>query len=255
MRKPLIAGNWKMYQTTGQAVALVERLRALLAEIAGVDVVVCPPFTAMQAVAEALEGSRIGLGAQNMHWEGEGAYTGEVSPVMLTDLGCRYVILGHSERRQHFGETDLNVNRKVRAALRHHLAPILCVGETFGEREEGRTFPVVEGQLRGGLSDIPPQAGEGIVVAYEPVWAIGTGHTATPEQAATVHAFIRKQLGELWGEAAGRAVRILYGGSVKPDNMDALMAAPEIDGALVGGASLKAEAFARIVHFKASKRP
>ena len=255
MRKPLIAGNWKMYQTTGQAVALVERLRALLAEIAGVDVVVCPPFTAMQAVAEALEGSRIGLGAQNMHWEGEGAYTGEVSPVMLTDLGCRYVILGHSERRQHFGETDLNVNRKVRAALRHHLAPILCVGETFGEREEGRTFPVVEGQLRGGLSDIPPQAGEGIVVAYEPVWAIGTGHTATPEQAATVHAFIRKQLGELWGEAAGRAVRILYGGSVKPDNMDALMAAPEIDGALVGGASLKADAFARIVHFKASKRP
>jgi len=190
-----------------------------------------------------------------MHWEGEGAYTGEVSPVMLTDLGCRYVILGHSERRQHFGETDLNVNRKVRAALRHHLAPILCVGETFGEREEGRTFPVVEGQLRGGLSDIPPQAGEGIVVAYEPVWAIGTGHTATPEQAATVHAFIRKQLGELWGEAAGRAVRILYGGSVKPDNIDALMAAPEIDGALVGGASLKADAFARIVHFKASKRP
>ncbi|MGH7404378.1 MAG: triose-phosphate isomerase [Candidatus Methylomirabilales bacterium] len=255
MRKPLIAGNWKMYQTTGQAVALVERLRALLAEIAVVDVVVCPPFTAMQAVAEALKGSRIGLGAQNMHWEGEGAYTGEVSPVMLTDLGCRYVILGHSERRQYFGETDLNVNRKVRAALRHHLAPILCVGETFGEREEGRTFPVVEGQLRGGLSDIPPQAGEGIVVAYEPVWAIGTGHTATPEQAATVHAFIRKELGEVWGEAAGRAVRILYGGSVKPDNIDALMAAPEIDGALVGGASLKADAFARIVHFKALKRP
>ncbi len=250
MRKPLIAGNWKMYQTTGQAVALVERLRALLAEIAGVDVVVCPPFTAMQAVAEALKGSQIGLGAQNMHWEGEGAFTGEVSPVMLTDLGCRYVILGHSERRQHFGETDLNVNRKVRAALQHHLAPILCVGETLREREEGRTFPVVEGQLRGGLSDIPPQAGEGIVVAYEPVWAIGTGHTATPEQAATVHAFIRKQLGELWGETAGRGVRILYGGSVKPDNIDALMAAPEIDGALVGGASLKADAFARIVYFE-----
>lgn len=253
MRKPLIAGNWKMYQATGQAVALVERLRVLLAEIGGVDVVVCPPFTAMQAVAGALKGSRIGLGAQNMHWEGEGAFTGEVSPVMLTDFGCRYVILGHSERRQYFGETDLNVNRKVRAALQHHLAPILCVGETLREREEGRTFPVVEGQLRGGLSDIPPQAGEGIIVAYEPVWAIGTGHTATPEQAATVHAFIRKQLGELWGEAAGMAVRILYGGSVKPDNIDALMAAPEIDGALVGGASLKADAFARIVHFKAAK--
>ncbi len=244
-----------MYQTTAQAVALVERLRALLAEIAGVDVVVCPPFTAIQVVAETLQGSRIGLGAQNMHWEGEGAYTGEVSPVMLTDLGCRYVILGHSERRHYFGETDLNINRKVKAALRHHLAPILCVGETFAEREEGRTFRVVEGQLRGGLSDIPPQAGEGIVVAYEPVWAIGTGHTATPEQAATVHAFIRKQLGELWGGAAGLAVRILYGGSVKPDNIDALMAEPDIDGVLVGGASLKPDAFARIVRFEKVRSP
>jgi triosephosphate isomerase len=255
MRKPLIAGNWKMYQTTAQAVALVERLRALLAAIAGVDVVVCPPFTAIQAVAEALKGSRIGLGAQNMHWEGEGAYTGEVSPVMLADLGCRYVIVGHSERRQYFGETNLNVNRKVKAALRHHLAPILCVGETLAEREEDRTFPVVEAQLQGGLSDVPPQAGARIVVAYEPVWAIGTGRTATPEQAATVHAFIRKQLGELWGEAAGMAVRILYGGSVKPDNIDALMAEPEIDGALVGGASLKADAFARIVRFETVRSP
>jgi triosephosphate isomerase len=255
MRKPLIAGNWKMYQATAEAVALVGRLRALLADVAGVDVVVCPPFTAIQAAAEALKGSRIGLGAQNMHWEAEGAYTGEVSPVMLMDLGCRYVILGHSERRQYFGETDLNVNRKVKAALRYHLVPILCVGETLGQREEGRTFPVVEGQIRGGLSDIPPQAGTGIVVAYEPVWAIGTGRTATPEQAATVHAFIRKQLGELWGEAAGMAVRILYGGSVKPDNIDALMAEPEINGALVGGASLKADGFARIVRFEKIRNP
>jgi triosephosphate isomerase len=255
MRKPLIAGNWKMYQTTAEAVALVGRLRALLAEIAKVDVVICPPFTAIQAAAEALKGSRIDLGAQNMHWEAEGAYTGEVSPVMLADLGCRYVILGHSERRQHFSETDLTVNRKLKAALRHHLVPIVCVGETLREREEDRTFSVVEGQLRGGLSDIPAQAGAGIVVAYEPVWAIGTGHTATPEQAATVHAVIRRQLGGLWGEAAGMAVRILYGGSVKPDNIDALMAEPDIDGALVGGASLKADAFARIVRFETVRSP
>jgi len=200
VRKPLIAGNWKMYQTTGQAVALVERLRALLAEIAGVDVVVCPPFTAMQAVAEALKGSRIGLGAQNMHWEGEGAYTGEVSPVMLTDLGCRYVILGHSERRQHFGETDLNVNRKVRAALRHHLAPILCVGETFGEREEGRTFPVVEGQLRGGLSDIPRRRGKGSS------WRMsrsGRSEPGTPPPRNRRQRFTPLS-GSSWGSSGGR---------------------------------------------------
>lgn len=249
-RKPLIAGNWKMYQTTAQAVALVKHLQALLTDTGEVEVVVCPPFTALPAVAEALQSSRIGLGAQNMHWEREGAYTGEVSPAMLTDLGCRYVILGHSERRQHCGETDLHVNRKLRAALQHHLTPILCVGETLAEREAGRTLQVVEGHLRGGLSGVPPQAGEGIAVAYEPVWAIGTGHTATPEQAATVHAFIRKRLAELWGEGAAMAIRILYGGSVKPDHIDALMAKPEIDGVLVGGASLKADAFARIVRFQ-----
>ncbi len=248
MRKPLIAGNWKMYQTTPDAVALVKGLKGLLGQREGVEVVVCPPFTALPVVAEALKDSWIGLGAQNMHWEKEGAYTGEVSPVMLADCGCRYVILGHSERRQYFGETDMNVNRKLRAALEHKLIPILCIGETLAEREGGRTIQVVDGQLQGGLSGIP--AGAGIAVAYEPVWAIGTGHTATPEQAAEVHTFIRKRLAELWGEAMATAVRIVYGGSVKPDNIDALMAEPEIDGALVGGASLKADAFARIVQFE-----
>jgi triosephosphate isomerase len=255
VRKPLIAGNWKMHGTAAQATALVERLRGLVPDPFEVEVVVCPPFTTLRVVAEALKGSRIGLGAQNMHWEREGAYTGEISPVMLTELGCRYVILGHSERRQYFGEADLQVNRKVKAALEHELIPILCVGETLVEREEGRTLEVVDAQLRGGLTEVRPKVGDGMAVAYEPVWAIGTGHTATPQQAATVHAFIRKRLADLWGEAVAMAVRILYGGSVKPDNIDALMAEAEIDGALVGGASLKAEAFASIVHFKASKRP
>lgn len=250
MRKPLIVGNWKMYQTTVQAVALVELLRTLVADVLEVEVVICPPFTALPSVATALEGSRIGLGAQNMHWEKEGAYTGEVSPVMLTDLGCRYVILGHSERRQHFGETDVQVNRKLRAALGHEITPILCVGETLGEREEGRTLQVVEAQLQGGVGDIPAQAAKNIAVAYEPVWAIGTGRTATAAQAAEVHGFIRTRLGALWGEAAATEVRILYGGSVKADNIDGLMAEAEIDGALVGGASLKADSFARIVRFE-----
>ncbi len=250
MRVPLIAGNWKMYKTPSDAVALVERLKGLVEPGDGVEVVVCPPFTALPAVAQALKGSRIGLGAQNMHWEKEGAYTGEVSPMMLADLGCRYVIVGHSERRQYFGETDQHVNRKLKAALGHKLFPIVCVGETLAEREGGRTIQVVDGQLRGGFSGIPPEAGAGIAVAYEPVWAIGTGHTATPEQAAEVHTFIRKHLTELWGETVATVVRIVYGGSVKPDNVDALMAEAEIDGALVGGASLKADDFARIVQFQ-----
>jgi triosephosphate isomerase len=250
MRRPLIAGNWKMYMTTADAVALVKKLKSLLGGADDVEVVVCPPFTALPAVAETLKDSRIGLGAQNMHWEREGAYTGEVSPMMLTDLGCRYVILGHSERRQYFGEADPQVNRKLKAALEHRLTPIVCVGETLVEREDDRTLQVVEGQIQGGLDGISGQAAEGIAVAYEPVWAIGTGRTATTEQAAEVHGFIRKRLVELWGEPAATSVRILYGGSVKPDNIDGLMAEPEIDGALVGGASLKADTFARIVRFE-----
>ena len=239
-----------MYMTTADAVALVKQLQTLLAGTDAVEVVVCPPFTALPSAAQALEGSRILLGAQNMHWEKEGAFTGEVSPVMLTDLGCRYVILGHSERRQYHGEDDFLVNRKVKAALEHGLTPIVCIGETLGERQDGRTLSVVERQLQGGLSGISAEEGYGITLAYEPVWAIGTGHTATTEQAAEVHSFIRKQLAELWGEPTATAVRILYGGSVKPDNIDGLMAEPDIDGALVGGASLKADTFARIARFE-----
>ncbi len=233
MRTPLIAGNWKMFKTTAEAVALAERLKEALDGVEGVEVVICPPVTALAAVAKVLAGSPIGLGAQNMHWEKEGAYTGEVSPVMLTELGCRYVILGHSERRQYFGETDLQVRRKLKAALAHQLTPILCIGETLVEREDGRTFQVVEGQLQGGIAGISAEGGEKIVIAYEPVWAIGTGRTATPEQAGEVHAFIRKRLVELWGETVAAKVRILY----------------------VGGASLKAETFARIVHFQHVQRP
>ncbi len=256
MRIPLIAGNWKMYLTTADAVALVKQLQSLLEEHDDeAEVVVCPPFTALPAVAGALKGSRIGLGAQNMHWEKEGAFTGEVSPVMLKDVGCRYVILGHSERRQYFGEADPQVNRKLKAALECRVTPILCIGETLAEREEGLTLQVVGGQLKGGLSGVSAQAGERVAVAYEPVWAIGTGRTATPEQAEEVHAFIRKRLTEHWGETAAAKIRILYGGSVKPDNIDALMAEPEIDGALVGGASLKADTFARIVQFQKVQRP
>lgn len=255
MRKPLIAANWKMYQTISDGVALVRRLRALLGDNDAVEVVVCPPFTALQTVGEALKGSRIGLGAQDMHWEKEGAYTGEISPVMLTDVGCRYVILGHSERRQYFGETDPQVNRKLKAALEHQLVPILCVGEALEERKDGRTLQVVELQLQGGLSEVAPQAAERMAIAYEPVWAIGTGLTATPEQAVEVHAFIRNYLAKTWGKAAATTIRILYGGSVKPDNIDALMAEAEIDGALVGGASLKADAFARIVQFQSVRSP
>ena len=239
-----------MYMTTADAVALVKQLQTLLEGTDTVEVVVCPPFTALPAVGEALKGSGIGLGAQNMHWEKEGAFTGEVSPVMLKDLGCRYVILGHSERRQYFGEDDFLVNRKLSVALEHGLTPIVCIGETLAERQDGRTLQIVERQLQGGLSNNPPETAYGITLAYEPVWAIGTGHTATTEQAAEVHSFIRKRLAELWGEATATAVRILYGGSVKSDNIDGLMAEPDIDGALVGGASLKADSFARIVRFE-----
>ena len=255
MRTPLIAGNWKMYHTAATAVALVKGLQKLLRKSDNVEVVVCPPFTSLPAVARALANSRIGVGAQNMHWEKEGAYTGEISAEMLTELGCRYVVLGHSERRQNFRETDLDVNRKVKAAIKHRLTPILCIGETLAEREEGLTLQVVGGQLKGGLTGVSAQAGERVAVAYEPVWAIGTGRTATPEQAEEVHAFIRKRLTEHWGEPAAAKIRILYGGSVKPDNIDALMAEPEIDGALVGGASLKTDTFARIVQFQKVQRP
>jgi triosephosphate isomerase len=250
MRRPLIAGNWKMYKTIPEAVALAREVAAGAGpELGEVEVLVAPPFTALHAVKQALAGSAVGLSGQNMYWEGEGAFTGEVSPLMLRDAGCTHVILGHSERRQVFGETDEGVARKAAAALAQALTPILCVGETLAERESGRTMEVVERQVERGLRALSPDQVAGLVIAYEPVWAIGTGRTATPAQAQELHAFIRKRVATSHGEPAAEAARILYGGSVKPDNIGALMAEPDIDGALVGGASLVAASFLKIVRY------
>jgi len=253
MRRALIAGNWKMYKTVPEGVALAQEIRAGLAlPLKDRDVLVAPPFTALAAVGEALRGSDVFLGGQNMHWEREGAFTGEISPTMLKQVGCSHVILGHSERRHVFGESDDVVARKTRAAVDNGLTPILCVGETLPERESSLTLEVVERQLERALRALTPDEASRAVVAYEPVWAIGTGRTATPAQAQEVHAFIRKRLSATHGEPVAAAVRILYGGSVKPDNVDGLMAEPDVDGALVGGACLKAESFLRIVRYQRS---
>lgn len=246
----MIAGNWKMNKTQGEAVVLAEALvRGLAADPADAEVLVAPPFVALAAVAQALKGSGIRLAAQNMHWEKEGAFTGEVSPTMLRDLACSHVILGHSERRQLFGETDEDVARKVQAALQHALTPVVCMGETLQEREASRTMEIVERQLERALRKVAPDDVAGLLVAYEPVWAIGTGRTATPAQAQEVHAFIRRRVASSHGDAVAAAMRILYGGSVKPDNTEALMAEADVDGALVGGASLSADAFLKIVRY------
>jgi triosephosphate isomerase len=250
MRKPLIAGNWKMFKTVPEALALVGALRDDLSKApVGHEVLVAPPFTAIHAVAEALKGSRIFVAGQHMHAEKEGAFTGEISAGMLKGAGASHVVLGHSERRQLFGETDDGVGRKARVAFDNGLTPILCVGETLDEREAGRIFQVIERQLDAALTRLTPDEAAVAVVAYEPVWAIGTGRVATPEQAQEVHAFIRKRVATTHGEGVAHAQRILYGGSVKPDNVDGLMAQADIDGALVGGACLKADSFLRIVRF------
>lgn len=254
MRIPLIAGNWKMFKTTAEAVALASALVELLKNVDDVEVAVCPPFTTLHAVSKVLASSGIALGAQDLHWEKEGAYTGEVSAPMLLDVGCRYVIVGHSERRQYFSETDGMINKKTRAALEHDLTPIVCVGETLEEREAGRTFEVIEDQVRGSLADLSPEQGRRLVIAYEPVWAIGTGRTATPVEANEAQGFIRTLLASRFGKEISDRIRILYGGSVKPDNIATLMAEPEIDGALVGGASLDAHSFAKIVKYKLDVR-
>jgi len=246
VRIPVIAGNWKMYKTPSEAVVLAKGIVKALSSLNGPEVVVCPPFAALTAVGQVVAGSRIGLGAQNLHWAKEGAYTGEVSADMLRDIGCRYVIIGHSERRQYFGETDENVNKKSCAALATGLIPIVCVGETLAEREAGRADAVVEMQLKGALSGLSPEQVRRLIFAYEPVWAIGTGQTATPIQAEEMHAHIRKTIAMLVDAEIASGVRILYGGSVKPDNAKELLDRPEIDGALIGGASLQAESFAAI---------
>jgi triosephosphate isomerase len=248
-RRPMIAGNWKMHKTVPEAVALATRLAQTVGNFEQREVLVAPPFTALLEVHRALAGSRILLGAQNMYCEDTGAFTGEVSPVMLLSAGCTHVILGHSERRQIFGESDELINRKVLQAIRKELRPILCIGETLSEREAGRAQTVVESQLRTGLKSLTREDHSRIILAYEPVWAIGTGRTATPAQAQEMHGFIRGLLSGLFDPDSAGAIRILYGGSVKPDNISELMAEPDIDGALVGGASLKAEDFEKIVKF------
>ena len=245
MRKVIVAGNWKMHKTASEAVELVAALKPLLKGVA-VEAVVCPPFTSLQAVHAALEGSAIGLGAQNMHWAADGAHTGEISAAMLLASGCTYVILGHSERRQ-AGESDEMVHRKLVVALDAGLRPIVCVGETLAEREAGRIEEVVLGQVGGALGDLDGDAVAAMVLAYEPVWAIGTGATATAAQAEEVHALIRGYLAERLGAETAAALRIQYGGSVKPENAAELFAQENIDGGLIGGAALAAESFAAIV--------
>ncbi|MDI6892597.1 MAG: triose-phosphate isomerase [Actinomycetota bacterium] len=251
MRTPLMAGNWKMNKTAGQAVHLVQDLAELIKGVKDVEVVVCPPFTALKSISTVIELDRLAikLGAQDMYWEEKGAFTGEISPIMLKDLRVDYVIVGHSERRQYFGETDETVNKKVRSALDHELIPIVCVGETLEEREREETNIVVEKQIAGGLAGLDPFEVEKLVIAYEPIWAIGTGATATPEVANDVIRHIRAIIGSQFTPPVAKRIRILYGGSVTPENIDDLMDEPDIDGVLVGGASLDAEKFARIVRF------
>ncbi|MFQ5611008.1 MAG: triose-phosphate isomerase [Anaerolineae bacterium] len=252
MRTPIIAGNWKMHNTVAEAVVLARAVRDAVAGVHGAETVLCPPFTALVAVSDVIGDSRVGLGAQNMHWQEKGAFTGEVSPSMLQGL-CQYVILGHSERRQYFGETDEGVNRKVKAALAHDLTPIVCVGENLAQNEAGQTEAVVGGQVRAAFADLSAgQAGQ-IIVAYEPIWAIGTGKAAEPAAVNSIIGLcIRGTLAGAFGEKVAQAVRVQYGGSVNPGNIERFMAQPDIDGALVGGASLKVETFVPLVEAAAS---
>jgi triosephosphate isomerase len=249
MRIPVIAGNWKLFKTISESIALVQELRPLVAACQGVEIVVAPVFTSLSRVADAIGGSNINLAAQDCYWEEEGAFTGEVAPKLLKDAGCSHVIIGHSERRQFFGETDMTVSKKARAAIAAGLRAIVCVGESLTERESEQTFSVIEAQLHGSLAGLAAENFAHVIIAYEPVWAIGTGKTASDTQAQEVHAFIRQLVARMADQATADAVRILYGGSVKPDNIKGLMMQPDIDGALVGGASLKADSFAAITAF------
>lgn len=246
-RTPLIMGNWKMFKGANEGAQAAREVARLTASIHGVEVGVAPAFTALYAVGKALEGSRVKLSSQNVYWEDQGAFTGEVSPKMLTDLGCHYGIIGHSERRTYFGETDQGVNRKAKALLEHKITPIVCVGETLPERDAGDAARKVTGQVEAALANLSPAEIERLVIAYEPIWAIGTGRNASPAQAEEIHKLIRAVLVRLAGSEKAESVRILYGGSVKPENAGALIAEENIDGALVGGASLDPENFAGIV--------
>ena len=249
MRKPVIAGNWKMNKTVAEAVALASEIKERVAGVENVRIIVCPVFTAVKSVADVLKGSNVKVGAQNMYWEASGAYTGEVSGEMLLEAGAEYVILGHSERRQYFGETNETVNRKLKKALSIGLKPIVCIGETLAERESDKTEAVIESQVRAGLAGLTADEMKGVIIAYEPVWAIGTGKTATADQAEAVHSFVRNLLTQLWDKETAEAVIIQYGGSMKPENVSSLLAQPDIDGGLIGGAALKADSFEKLVKF------
>ena len=248
MRRPIIAGNWKMHKTVAEAKQLVTELIPLVKDVAA-EVVVCPVYTALYAVQEILKDTNIALGAQNLYWEEKGAFTGEIAPQMVKEAGCKYVIIGHSERRQFFGETNGTVNKKLQAAFHADLLPILCVGEMLADREDGSTEKVIQEQVSQGLKDLTEQQVASMVIAYEPVWAIGTGRTASADDANAVCKFIRTTVKENFGQPAADAVRIQYGGSVKPENVAELMAKSDIDGALVGGASLEAGKFSKIVKY------
>jgi triosephosphate isomerase (TIM) len=247
VRIPLIAGNWKMYKTVQEAIFFVKELRAVLKDTGDLEVVVAPPFTAIHAVAEAVRNTSIAVASQDVYWEREGAFTGEISAAMVAEAGAEYAIVGHSERRRLFGETDQHVNRKVAAALGASLTPIVCVGETLEQRERQETLAVLDRQIKEGLDSLAGDQIAELVIAYEPVWAIGTGRTATTAQAAEAHAHIRTRLRQWFGADAAERCRILYGGSVKPDNIGELIAEPDVDGALVGGASLEVKSFSEIV--------
>ena len=249
MRRPVIAANWKMYKTRRETQEFFDRFKPLVRATTHCDIVVAPPFTSLAVASEAARGTNIVIAAQNAYWESDGAFTGEISMRMIVDSGCRAVILGHSERRRCFGETDASVNHKLKAALAANLQPLVCVGETIEEREAKKTTHALESQFRGSLAGLTADEFSRILIAYEPVWAIGTGRTATPELAAESHACLRRLAKEIYGAEVASALRVLYGGSVRPDNIAALMAQEEIDGALVGGASLDAESFASIVNF------
>ncbi len=250
IRRPLIAGNWKMHLTLGAAVQLAQAVTATCGTCTDRDIMIAPPFTALAAVAAAVKDSNIQVSAQNVSWEKEGAYTGEISPTMLKDLGVNMALVGHSERRHIFGEDNAMINRRLRGALDVGIQPILCIGETLEDHETGATFTVLENQLKEGLNEVNKDQITQVVLAYEPVWAIGTGKTASKEQAQEVHGFLRKILASIYEKNIAERLRILYGGSVKPENIDNLMVQPDIDGVLVGGAALKAESFERIIRFK-----
>ncbi len=249
MRVPLIAGNWKMHKTVRETLNYIRRFRELVSEVTDREIMIAPPFTALYPAGRELAGTNIKLGAQNAHWAEKGAFTGEISPLMLKECGVEYVILGHSERRHLFGETDEMIRKRLSGVISAGLKPVLCVGETLTERESGKTFEVLERQVREALSGFSAEELKALVIAYEPVWAIGTGRTATPEQAQEAHRYVRGLLAELFGKDFAETTRILYGGSVKPENIAELMAQSEVDGALVGGASLDPETFVRIVKY------